>query len=57
MGSDVIKLPGLPRQESCRVLYSLQLLQQTVIHTSTEDSRQRQTVTLGTDPNAHYSSQ
>ena len=32
-GRDVIKLPGLRRHASCGVLYSLELLQQTVIHT------------------------
>jgi len=31
-GRDVIKLPGLCRHASCGVLYSLELLQQTVIH-------------------------
>ena len=32
-GRDVIKLPGLRRDASCGILYSLELLQQTVIHT------------------------
>jgi len=32
-GRDVIKLPGLRRHASCGILYSLELLQQTVIHT------------------------
>ena len=31
-GRDVIKLPGLRRHASFGILYSLELLQQTVIH-------------------------